>query len=442
MNYTIYPKPLSGVISAPSSKSIMHRVLICASFSKGSTIIENPLFSYDTVYTMNALESIGVTFKKDGDKLIVIPPKIYKFNNNIIECGNSGSTARFLIPLFTSLFTNVVFRGEKRLIERLDTSDLTELPAEILINEQTINIANINNINNVTIHNKNTSQLISGLLFLIAIVYQKGTLHLITPDDTLDPYVELTMDVLSNFGVKINVTHQENLFLININKQMNESFEYFQGASLKSTHYYIEGDYSSAANILTLGLLGENIIVKNLYQTSKQGDKAFIDILKRMNAEFQIGIDAIRAMGSTTTSTTIDIAHIPDLGPLLMGIASVSKGTTKIINYKRLLLKESNRLDNTIEILTSLGASIKVENDSIVIEGKENLDGGIAIDPCDDHRLVMMVVALVSKYKERVTILNSECVNKSYPAFWDDFRKLKGIVVVATPEEGAKVKHE
>ena len=78
MNYTIYPKPLSGVISAPSSKSIMHRVLICASFSKGSTIIENPLFSYDTVYTMNALESIGVTFKKDGDKLIVIPPKIYK----------------------------------------------------------------------------------------------------------------------------------------------------------------------------------------------------------------------------------------------------------------------------------------------------------------------------------------------------------------------------
>ena len=442
MNYTMYPKPLSGVINAPSSKSIMHRVLICASFAKGNSIIENPLYSYDTVITMKALESIGVTFKQDGEKLVVIPPKNYKFNENIIECGNSASTARFLIPLFTSLFTNVVFKGDKRLIERLDTTDLTELPAEFLVNEQTINISNIANINNVTIHNKNTSQLISGLLFLIAIIYQKGTLHLITSDNKIDPYIELTMDVLSNFGVKIEMKHQDNLFIININKHLKTSYSLFNNASLKPTHYYIEGDYSSAANILALGLLGENIIVKNLYQTSKQGDKSFIDILKKMNAEFQIGIDAIRALNSNLNGTNIDLTYIPDLGPLLMGIACVSKGRTTIQNYKRLLLKESNRLDNTINILKSLGAIINIVNDSIIIDGQEQLNGGVAIDPCNDHRLLMMVVALTSKYKERVTILNAECVKKSYPNFWDDYRKLKGIVVVATPEEGAKTNYE
>ena len=442
MNYTIYPKPLKGVINSPSSKSIMHRVLICAAFSSGPSIIENPLYCYDTIITMNALEAIGVSFKKDENRLLVTPPKNYKFTNNVVECGNSGSTARFLIPLFTSLFTNVVFKGDKRLITRLDTIELTEIPMETFINEQSIAFSNINNINSITIHNKNTSQLITGLLFLIAIVYQKGTLHLICEENKIDPYIELTLEILSAFGVKYEIDHHENLFIIKINKQMNSSFDTFQKASLTPTHYYIEGDYSSSANILTLGLLGEHVIVKNLYQTSKQGDKAFIDILKTMDGEFQIGLDAIRAMSSNLKGTNIDLTFNPDLGPLLMGIASIAKGTTRIRHYERLVLKESDRLNKSINILKQLGADINVIDNEIIINGKDLLQGGVAIDPCNDHRLVLMVVALTSKFKERVTILNAECVNKSYPNFWDDYRKLNGIVVVATPEEDGKTTHE
>ena len=116
--------------------------------------------------------------------------------------------------------------------------------------------------------------------------------------------------------------------------------------------------------------------------------------------------------------------------------------TTKIINYERLILKESNRLDESINILKQLGADINIINNEIIINGKEKLRGGVAINPCNDHRLLLMVVALTSKYQERVTILNAECVNKSYPNFWEDYRKLKGIVVVATPEEGAKLNYE
>lgn len=442
MNYTIYPRPLSGVVNAPSSKSIMHRVLICASFSEGNTVIENPLYCYDTIITMNALESIGVTFKKDNDRLTIIPPKSYKLSKDTIECGNSGSTARFLMPLFTKLFNCVVFKGDKRLIERLDTEDLTEIPFEFLFHDEAITLSNINNVNNITIHNKNTSQLISGVLLLIAIVHQKGTIHLICDDNILDPYIELTLDVLSNFGIKYEIINQDNLFTIKINKHLNKIYDIFESSSLKSCHYYIEGDYSSAANMLALGVLGENIVVKNLYQTSKQGDKEFINILKSMNAEFQIGIDAIRAMNSQLIGTEIDLSHTPDLGPLLMGLATVAYGKTTIKNFKRLGLKESNRISKTIEILTSLGADIQIHDNEIKINGKQNLQGGVVIDPCNDHRLLMMVVALSSKYLERVTILNIECVNKSYPNFWDDYRKLKGVALISTPDESMGKNHD
>ena len=205
---------------------------------------------------------------------------------------------------------------------------------------------------------------------------------------------------------------------------------------MKPCHYYIEGDYSSAAFPLALGLTGDNVIVKNLYQTSKQGDKAFIDIVNQMNGQFQIGIDAIRALKSDLIGTTIDLTFNPDLGPILMALATVANGTTKIINFARLELKESNRITKTIEILSSLGADISlIEDKEIIINGKPNLKGGIVVDPQNDHRLAMMVVALTSKYLERVTIINAECVSKSYPNFWNDYRKLNGIVVEAFQDE-------
>lgn len=441
MNYTIYPKPLTGVINAPSSKSIMHRVLICASFASGITTIENPLYCFDTLKTMSALEEIGVTFKKEENKLIVVPPKNYKAPEKAIECSNSGSTIRFLMTLYACIFKSAIFTGDERLIERIETEDITEIPFEYFFSKNSITVSNLREINNITIHNKNTSQLVSGVLLVIGIIKQKGKLHIISENDMLDPYIELTLDVLSNFGVKYEISHHENLYTISINNHLNNIKHEFDKPYLKPCHYYIEGDYSAAANMLTLGLLGDNVIVKNLYKSTKQGDKAFIDIIESMNGEFQIGIDAIRSLKSNLVGTTIDLAYNPDLGPILMGIACVAKGQTKIINYARLELKESNRITKTVDILKSLGANINITKEAIIIEGKPNLNGGIVIDTYNDHRLAMMVVAISSKFLERVTLLNVECVNKSYPTFWDDYRKLKGICVDATQDEINGVKH-
>ena len=436
MNYTIYPKPLSGVINAPSSKSIMHRVLICASFATGTSIIENPLYCYDTLTTMSALEEIGVTFKKADDKLLVIPPKTFTAPTNAIECGNSGSTIRFLMTLYACLFKSVVFKGSERLVERIETEDITEIPFEYFISKNSITISNVRQINNLSLHTKNTSQLTSGILLLIGLVKQKGKLHIISNENNIDPYIELTLDVMANFGVKYEITHHENLYTISINNHLNDIQHEFVKSYLKPCHYYIEGDYSSAAFPLALGLTGDNVIVKNLYQTSKQGDKAFIDIVTQMNGQFQIGIDAIRALKSDLIGTTIDLTFNPDLGPILMALATVANGTTKIINFARLELKESNRITKTIEILSSLGADISlIEDKEIIINGKPNLKGGIVVDPQNDHRLAMMVVALTSKYLERVTIINAECVSKSYPNFWNDYRKLNGIAVEAYQDE-------
>lgn len=435
MIYTVYPKPLSGVVNAPSSKSITHRVLICASFSEGQSIIENPLICDDTLATLKALENIGVSFKYSDNKLFVTPPSNYKLKDHIIDCIDSGTTLRMLIPLLGNIFKGVSFSGSSKLIERLKASNLSELNLEYLMSDNLITIKEASTINNLSLHDDNTSQLISGVLLALAIIRKKGTLHIISKNDNLNPYILLTLSVLSSFGTKYEIIKDNNLFTILINKQLNEFSTTLSKPLLKNTHYYVEGDYSASSNMLALGLLGENIVVKNLYKTSIQGDKQFLDIIKKMNGDLEIGIDAIKANKSNLIGTTIDLNHIPDLGPILMGIASISKGSSTFINFKRLELKESNRVYNTIEILKSMGADITTHKNKIIINGKSALEGGVIIDPQNDHRLLMLAVVLTSKCKQRITIKNVECVNKSYPNFWEDYRKLRGIFVEANLEE-------
>lgn len=435
MNYTIYPKPLSGVVSAPSSKSITHRVLICASFSEGQTIIENPLICDDTITTIRSLENIGVAFKYSDNKLFINPPANYKLKSNIIDCKDSGTSIRMLLPILGNIFKGITFCGSSRLIERLKTSNLNELNFEYLISENSITVKETNKINNLTLHDDNTSQIISGVLLSIAIIRKQGILHIISNNEELNPYIILTLNVLSSFGTKYEIKKDNNLFTITINKHLNEFSTSLTKPLLNSTHYYVEGDYSASSNLLALGLLGENIVVKNLYKSSLQGDKSFLDIISKMNGELEIGIDAIKANKSCLIGTEVNLDHIPDLGPILIALASISKGTSTFTNYERLKIKESNRFSRTIEILKSMGADISYTKDKITVIGKQNLEGGVVVNPHNDHRLAMMATVLTSKCLQRVTILNAECVNKSYPNFWEDYRKLKGLFVEANLEE-------
>lgn len=435
MIYTIYPKPLSGIVNAPSSKSITHRVLICASFANEQSIIEHPLICDDTLTTIKALENIGVTFKYNNNKLQVIPPTNYKLKSQIIECNSSGSTIRMLMPLFSSLFDSVVFKGSEKLIERVKNNDLSELNLNYSFTTNSITLSKNNIINNLTLHDDSTSQLISGQILLIAILRKQGILHIISKNENLNPYILLTLNILESFGVNYKINKDNNLYTIHINPHLTSSYNILNKPLLNSVHYYVEGDYSSSANLLALGLLGNDVIVKNLYKTSIQGDKKFLEIITQMSGELEIGIDAIKANHSNLTNTLIDLNHIPDLGPILIALASVSNGTSTFINFKKLKFKESNRLKQTIKILTDMGAKIVLKDNLLKVTGQKCLEGGTIVDPLNDHRLAMMASVIACKCNRRITILNTECVSKSYPNYWNDYRNLSGILIETNLKE-------
>lgn len=429
MHYTIYPKPLNGVINASSSKSIMHRALICAAFCDSSTTFYSPLLCEDTILTIKALETIGVSFRYDHSVLTVIPPKTYITPAKPIECGNSGSTLRFLIPVLGSLFPSVAFHGTTTLISRINKKDLQSLPLSYVYYDETITISNYENFDEITLYDDNTTQFISGIILNCAIKGLTTTIHIISSTDELNDYIQLTLDVIEKFGSNYIVKKNANNYTIILNETFKHQTFKISHQSFHGIDFFVEGDFSSSANFLAMGLLGNKVIVKNLCKDSHQPDRAFIEIIKQMNGTLEIGSNAISATSSDLIAASIDVSRFPDIAPLLMAICSVAEGTSTITNYQKLAYKESNRITETIRILKSLGADIKEKNNQIIIKGKEKLEGGVIIDPAFDHRLIMMVVALTNRLLKRVTILNANCVNKSYPYFWEDYRKINGIAI-------------
>lgn len=412
MNITVYPTPLYGIITAPSSKSLTHRALICAALAKGTSEIIEPLVSGDTTYTYKTLEKLGVKFIKQPHKLIVNHPKRFLKISTMIDCGESGSTIRFLIPLLAVLQNGGTFKGSKRLIERIDDNDLKALGLNFIKTPNTINILTSQIKNNLTLEVKNTTQLVSGILMASPLVNEQ--INILINEHTLDPYIVMTTKVLETFGINIEV------------KKINDQIALIIPSNQKyrPTSIIIEGDYSAASNLLVMGMLGKGVSIKGLSTNSYQGDKSIIDILRKMNAKIDILDEIVTINYGNPEAISIDLSINPDLAPLLMGLASISNGTSYFTGLNRLYHKESNRVDDTIQVLTKLGARIYKVNETIIINGQELLAGGVTIDSYNDHRLVMMVCAISSKLIAPVKIKNAHVVEKSYPNFWQDFYTL------------------
>ncbi|WP_123053677.1 3-phosphoshikimate 1-carboxyvinyltransferase [Clostridium sp. JN-1] len=413
----INPSKLKGEVKIPPSKSISHRAIICAGLSNGTTNIKNVAFSEDIKATCSAISSLGVSIEKEGYDVLKVKGKS---NLNVIKdninCFKSGSTLRFLIPLTAITGEKVTFHGEGKLVERPLT------PYYDIFKNHNIFYKNEDGKLPLTLKGKLkpgeyklrgdiSSQFITGLLFSLPLLDGDSKI-IITTNLESKPYVDLTLYALNKFSIHVyNNDYKE--FIVKGNQKY------------KSCTCNIEGDFSQVVFWAAAGILGEEIMCKNVYKYSIQGDKVIIDILRDMGAKIETYEDHIIVKPSKTHGITIDASQCPDLVPALAALASVSLGTTNIINAERLRFKECDRLSAISSELNKIGAVVEEKKDGLLIIGKETLRGG-RVDSWDDHRIAMALACISSKCENPLIIENSECIKKSYPDFWKDFKKLGG----------------
>ena len=439
MNVKIFPRKLSGRLSAPPSKSHAHRVLIAQKLAQlqknGShTSDDIPSFSQDIEATKNCLVQL--------DKA-----------KPFLDCKESGSTLRFMLPVAMALKDEAVFMGSGKLPSR----PISPLKEEMERNGcrftmgRDLNRAGGSRYKEICsirgrlqpgayrLAGNISSQFITGLLMALPILDGDSTLELTTELESAG-YVDLTLDVLRDFGIDIQISTSVDGFLLYSIKGNQRYTEPEKTA--------IQGDWSNAAFWLAAGALGGNVTLTGLDISSSQRDREIADILRQMGANMTIGASnspkdandaksagnknfsdavSITCSGGQLHGIETDVSQIPDLVPILAAVMSLSEGTSMITNAERLRIKESDRLHTVFDMLSRLGADITDGGSGLSITGMPSLSGG-TVDGHNDHRIVMAAAIASCGCDSPVLIRGAEAVNKSYPTFFEDFAALGGEV--------------
>ena len=381
MDITIQPGKLHGQISIIPSKSQAHRLLICAAFADSPTKLLCAETSEDISATANCLRALGAEIIQTSDGYQVTP--VQKLPEKaVLNCRESGSTLRFLLPVIGALGVNATIHMEGRLPQR-PLSPLWEEMERMGCrlsrpSDNTIVCQGKLQAGTYSIAGNVSSQFISGLMFAFALMEKKSTLNIL---GTLEsrPYVQLTEDALNQFFLNRN----------------------------SPDVVTVEGDWSNGAFWLAAKYLGSELEVNGLNPISVQGDRAVWNLLPKLQAGF----------------TTIACEDIPDLVPILSIAAACIHGA-EFTGIQRLRLKESDRITSVLSLLHSLGGKAKATENSLMVCGT-GLTGG-TVDAVNDHRIAMSAAIAATACTENVTILGAECVKKSYPRFWDEYTRLGG----------------
>ena len=405
----IKPSRLKGNIYAPPSKSMSHRAVICAGLSSGESKVEHVILSEDIKATIEAMRQLGASIEITGDEYdstLIVRGSTEGVKESIINCRESGSTLRFMIPVGMMLSEKCTFTGYGRLIERpLDV--FYEIFKKDGIAYETENgmlplkASGKLKGGSYSMTGAVSSQFVSGLLFALPLLENDSVIE-ITDKMESKGYIDLTLSMLEKFGINI-----EN------NNHMN--FKVKGGLKYKNTNYRVEGDYSQAAFFVVAKEIGNSVECFDLNEDSMQGDKEIMDI--------------VRLYDYAGDTVTIDVSQIPDLVPVMAVLASLKEGvTTHIINAGRLRIKESDRLKAIQTELSKIGADIEEQGDGLRITGKSELKGGATVESWNDHRIAMAMAVAATGCREEITLEGHMAVTKSYPNFWDEYRRLGGEV--------------
>lgn len=409
----------SGIsINVPGSKSVTNRALLIAALCKGTSTINNSLISDDTRYMQEALSKLGVSIKVDGMKLKIKSSGNLQEYREPLFLGNAGTAVRFLTAACTLGKAPYIITGDpnmqKRpihpLVKALQSNGLkihdTQQCPPVYIEEGKFQGGKI------VIDGSLSSQFISALLMIAPKSTVNDTQIIIQNELTSKPYIDVTIDIMREFGVEV-VNNNYQSFAIQCNREYT------------ARDFTVEGDYSSASYFAALAVIHKTKInLKNLNANSTQGDKRFIELLQQMGADVKWRKNHVSIRGQQIKNIgTIDMNDIPDMVPTMAILAAVTDGETIITNVSNLRVKETDRLQALENELYKIGVKVKANKDSITIWGNRNNLKGATIETYHDHRIAMSFACLGSII-DGIKIINPDCVQKSYPDFWQDITKL------------------
>ena len=403
MDLVITPHKLKGSVYVPSSKSMTHRAIICAALAGGTSHLTGVSTSKDIEATTSIMQAFGASCTADGDALTVTGIASSPAEA-VADCCESGSTLRFLIPVAAALGIRTAFHGQGRLPERPITPYLRELPQKGIRfdyreNTMPFTIEGQLRSGEYRFEGDISSQFITGMLLALPLLDGDSEI-IMTSTLQSKPYANMTIDCMKRFGV--TVTETETGYHIPGN-------QHYQPAELR-----IEGDYSQAAFYITAMRLENYVALINVPENSAQGDRKIVEILDDMWYNRKEEIFEINA------------ADIPDIVPILSVAACYAPGPVRITHAERLRIKESDRIETTAAMLRALGGDVEIMPDGLLIRPVDGLTGGI-VDSAGDHRIAMSAAIAATRASGPVTILGADCVKKSYPDFFKDYRNLGGV---------------
>ena len=416
MNLTITPTALCGAVTPPPSKSQSHRLLIAAALAEGESFVDNLAHSQDIDATICCLKALGAQFTPEGGGMRVkglgAGTASRRFAQDLphLDCGESGSTLRFLIPVALMLRGGGVFTGRGRLMERplepyfqlfREKGISYELKDGVLTVRGELTPGEYRLPGNVS------SQFFTGLLFALPFLPGPSNLISTTPLESGD-YIAMTLEALGAFGVVFPTT-------------LSRPPQYLLPGNqvCRSARVAVEGDWSGAAFWYAAAFLGCDVDVRGLNKASLQGDMRILSFCEKLRGEGPV---------------ELDVSECPDLVPPLAAMAALRAGeATRIVNAERLRIKESDRLSAVTDVLSALGAQVVERPDRLLIQGQRLLRGGATVESHNDHRIAMMAAIAAIGCLESVTILGGECVKKSYPTFWEEYAALGGRFEVSEP---------
>ena len=406
MNVTITPAVLKGTVTPPPSKSQAHRLIIAAALSDGFCKLSNVDLSEDIQATLRCMRTLDADASADGT--IIRGADLVDGHEEpapeVMDCGESGSTLRFLIPVVLALKGGGKFTGHGRLMERPQDPYFALFREKGIFYEQKDGVLTVRGKlapGVYTLPGNVSSQFITGLLYALPLLEGDSEIVLTTGLESRG-YVDMTLDALERFGVKAEYDGKR-------------TFRVPGNQSYQHQNLAIEADWSNAAFWYGAKFLGCPVEIGGLDQASVQGDRAIAGFYDQLQG---------------TGSLDLDVSQCPDLVPPLAAMAALRSGeTTRIVNAGRLRIKESDRLATVTEVLNALGAQVEEYEDYLVIHGKEKLAGGVTVSGHNDHRIAMMAAIAAIRCEAPVTITGAECVKKSYPRFWEDYRRLGGELI-------------
>lgn len=420
MKVTIKPSQIKGTIAAPASKSSMQRACAAALLSKGTSIIRNPGHSNDDKAALDIIQKLGAKVEVKEEGLEITSDGIKPVATEI-NCGESGLSIRMFTPIAALSNQSITITGEGSLASRpMDFFDnvLPQLGITIGSNDGKLPLTVKGPLTpkDITVDGSLSSQFLTGLL--MAFGAAGGNKTITVKDLKSKPYIDLTLDVMKQFGAEVEAKNESSEFIV-------------AGTGYKPAEYTVEGDWSSGAFLLVAGAISGPVTITGLDLSSTQADSAIVDALMAANAAIAIEAKGIRIHPTEMTAFDFDATDCPDLFPPLVALAAYCKGTSKIRGVSRLVHKESNRAVALQDEFDMMGVFIEIEDDVMLVHGNGRLKGA-DVHSHHDHRIAMACAIAALRAKGETVIDEAQAVKKSYPDFYEHLKKLGANVSLDT----------